>query len=94
MENEDLNTEPQKTAEPKPAAKKSTDKPKAAIAEGESATAAKADANPQAIEIWPLRSYHDAGEFKRRGGPSYNAPKRHADALISNGLATKEKPKG
>ena len=45
------------------------------------------------IEIWPLRSYQDAGEIKRRGGPRYTAPKRHADALIARGLASAEKPK-
>ncbi|WP_447590151.1 hypothetical protein [Aquipseudomonas campi] len=48
--------------------------------------------NPQTVEIWPLRSYQDAGEIKRRGGKSYSVPKRHADALIARGLATDEQP--
>lgn len=54
--------------------------------------AAKASPNPQTVEIWPLRSYQDAGEIKRRGGPSYSVSKRHADALIARGLATDEQP--
>ncbi|WP_313489171.1 hypothetical protein [Stutzerimonas nitrititolerans] len=64
--------------------------------------AAKEDGEPKSekpveqasneIEIWPLRSYQDAGEVKRRGGPSYTVPKRHADALIARGLATGDKP--
>jgi len=53
---------------------------------------AKADANPQTVEVWPLRSYQDAGEIKRRGGKSYSVSKRHADALIARGLATDEQP--
>ncbi|MCF6780911.1 hypothetical protein [Stutzerimonas stutzeri] len=74
------------------------DKPKATRR-----TTAKPDDEPKSekpvaqasneIEIWPLRSYQDVGEIKRRGGPSYTAPKRHADALIARGLASAEKPK-
>lgn len=74
------------------------DKPKATRR-----TTAKPDDEPKSekpvaqasneVEIWPLRSYQDAGEIKRRGGLSYTAPKRHADALIARGLASAEKPK-
>lgn len=54
--------------------------------------AGKANPNPQTVEVWPLRSYQDAGEIKRRGGASYSVSKRHADALIARGLATDEQP--
>lgn len=47
----------------------------------------------QTVEIYPLRSYQDDGEIKRRGGPSYSAPRRHAERLIAAGLATDKKPK-
>lgn len=87
----------------KPAAKKSAKqstkaaaKPKSGATDSDGDAAAnteKADPNPQVVEIWPLRSYQDAGEIKRRGGSSYTAPKRHADALIARGLASAEKPK-
>lgn len=80
-------------------AKPAADKPakpgkkKAVIADdAETDPAVKPNPNPQTVEIWPLRSYEDAGEIKRRGGPSYSVPKRHADALITRGLATDEEP--
>jgi endonuclease YncB( thermonuclease family) len=69
-----------------------TEKSKAAKAEAKP-EAAKAEANPQTVEIWPLRSYKEGNEFRRRGGPSYKAPRRHAEALIATGLATDAKPK-
>lgn len=81
-------------ASSKPATAKTApkaDKKKAAGAAGPD-QADKPNPNPQEIEIWPLRTYQDAGEIKRRGGPSYSAPKRHADALIARGLATDEEP--
>lgn len=66
-------------------------------------TAAKTDDDPkeekpatptaQTVEIYPLRSYQDAGEIKRRGGPGYSAPRRHAERLIAAGLATDKNPK-
>lgn len=84
----------------KPAAKKGSKQSGKAVAKPKSGAAAsddtaeelKAEANPKAVEIWPLRSYQDAGEIKRRGGKSYTVPKRHADALIARGLASAEKP--
>ncbi|OQR30263.1 hypothetical protein BWR59_17030 [Pseudomonas sp. Bc-h] len=45
------------------------------------------------VEVFPLRSYQDDGEIKRRGGPGYSVPKRHADQLILAGLATDKNPK-
>ncbi|WP_312115295.1 hypothetical protein [Stutzerimonas nitrititolerans] len=90
------------SAADKPAAEKSAKrrgkpaaKPKSGAPASESddaATAEKAEANPQTVEVWPLRSYQDAGEIKRRGGKSYTVPKRHADALIARGLASNKKP--
>ncbi|MCO7634124.1 hypothetical protein NJF54_20080 [Pseudomonas guariconensis] len=53
-----------------------------------------ADPNPAEVEIFPLRTYQDAGELKRRNGPGYMVPRRHADALITRGLATRDKPEG
>lgn len=78
-----------KPATPKPAAKPA--KKKQNTTEEQEPSAAD-NPNPQTVEIWPLRSYQDAGEIKRRGGPSYSVPKRHADALIARGLATDEQP--
>lgn len=49
--------------------------------------------NPVEVDIFPLRTYQDAGELKRRGGPSYRAPRLHAKQLIAAGLATDKKPK-
>lgn len=51
------------------------------------------DPNPVEVDIFPLRTYHDAGDLKRRGGPSYRAPRLHAQQLIVAGLATDKKPK-
>lgn len=73
---------------------KAAAKPKnGATASDDAADEEKVEANPKAVEVWPLRSYQDAGEIKRRGGESYTVPKRHADALIARGLASAEKPK-
>ena len=49
--------------------------------------------NPGEVSVWPVRTYQDAGELKRRGGPSYNAPRRHAEALHQRGLVSLEDPK-
>ncbi len=77
-----------KPATPKPAAKPAKKKQNTEEQEPQAAD----NPNPQTVEIWPLRSYQDAGEIKRRGGKSYSVPKRHADALIARGLATDEQP--
>lgn len=45
------------------------------------------------VEVFPLRSYQDQDEIKRRGGPGYSVSKRHADQLIQAGLATDKNPK-
>lgn len=76
-----------------------TDNAKPGVTKAEKAKAAKAPEKPEdtknsrEVEVYPLRSYLDAGEIKRRGGPSYTVPRRHAEALIAQGLASAEKPK-
>lgn len=45
-------------------------------------------ANPAEVEVFPLRTYQDAGELRRRGGKGYLADKRHADALVQRKLAS------
>jgi len=44
--------------------------------------------NPLAIQIYPLRSYMDEGELRRRGGPAYTVPRRHAEDLVQRQLAS------
>lgn len=73
-----------KTNKQKPATQKADDPGSAGV---------QAEANPQEVEVWPVRTYQDAGEIKRRGGASYSVPKRHADALMARGLATNVEPK-
>ncbi len=57
-------------------------------------TADQPEKSASEVTIYPLRSYMDAGEIKRRGGPGYAAPKRHADALIAQRVASIKKPDG
>lgn len=76
-----------------------TDTAKPDVTKAEKAKATKATEKPadtknsHEVEIYPLRSYLDAAEIKRRGGPGYTVPRRHAEALIARGLASPEKPK-
>lgn len=46
--------------------------------------------NPNAptIQIYPMRSYMDADELRRRGGPSYSVPRRHGEDLVQRKLAS------
>jgi hypothetical protein len=44
--------------------------------------------NPVVVKVYPLRTYQDDGELRRRGGNGYLVAKRHADALALRGLAT------
>ena len=55
-------------------------------------TSDQPEKNTSEVTIYPLRSYMDGGEIKRRGGPGYTAPKRHADALIAQRVASADKP--
>lgn len=57
---------------------------------------ADADAQPSAtvnaltVSIFPLRSYMDAEELRRRGGPPYSVPRRHGEDLVQRMLASFE----
>ncbi|MBV4531002.1 hypothetical protein HU719_006230 [Pseudomonas sp. SWRI107] len=44
--------------------------------------------NPVALQIYPMRSYMDEGELRRRGGPAYSVPRRHAEELMERKLAS------
>lgn len=46
--------------------------------------------NPAVLQIYPLRSYMDEGELRRRGGPAYSVPRRHAEELVQRKLASLE----
>lgn len=46
--------------------------------------------NPVTLQIYPMRSYMDEGELRRRGGPAYVVPRRHAEELVQRRLASHE----
>ncbi|POF89370.1 hypothetical protein BGP80_15945 [Pseudomonas putida] len=52
------------------------------------ATEEQAALNPSTLQIYPLRSYMDEGELRRRGGPAYTVPRRHAEELVQRNLAS------
>lgn len=54
------------------------------------ATEGQANPNPATLQIYPLRSYMDEGELRRRGGPAYTVPRRHAEELVQRNLASLE----
>ncbi|MBA6091920.1 hypothetical protein H4C81_24045 [Pseudomonas monteilii] len=49
-----------------------------------------ANPNPVTLQIYPMRSYMDEGELRRRGGPAYVVPRRHAEELLQRKLASLE----
>lgn len=49
-----------------------------------------ANPNPATLQIYPMRSYMDEGELRRRGGPVYVVPRRHAEELVERKLASFE----
>jgi hypothetical protein len=49
---------------------------------------AQASPNPVTLQIYPMRSYMDEGELRRRGGPAYSVPRRHAEELVEKKLAS------
>ncbi|MDD1976934.1 hypothetical protein [Pseudomonas tussilaginis] len=53
-------------------------------------TQLSANPNPPLVQIYPLRSYMDEGELRRRGGPAYTVPRRHAEDLVQSKLASLE----
>ena len=46
--------------------------------------------NPVTLQIYPMRSYMDEGGLRRRGGPAYTVPRRHAEELVRRKLASLE----
>lgn len=65
----------------------------APVSTGEASKIAdQTEKNASEVTVHPLRSYMDGGEIKKRGGPGYSVPKRHADALIAQGVASANKP--
>ncbi|MFR0673162.1 hypothetical protein ACLUUI_05765 [Enterobacterales bacterium AW_CKDN230030176-1A_HGKHYDSX7] len=47
----------------------------------ESTSSASVELNPATVEVYPLRSFMDEGELRRRHGPGYLVPRRHAEEL-------------
>ncbi|MFV3402866.1 hypothetical protein ACNFIC_02775 [Pseudomonas sp. NY15463] len=50
----------------------------------------EANPNPATLQIYPMRSYMDEGELRRRGGSAYTVPRRHAEELVQRNLASFE----
>ncbi|WP_338794359.1 hypothetical protein [Pseudomonas sp. AE27] len=46
--------------------------------------------NSLEVQIYPVRSYMDEGELRRRGGTPYMAPRLHAEDLVRRKLASLE----
>lgn len=63
------------------------------VAAVDAVTAASVQASDNSIMIYPLRSYLDGKEIRRRGGAGYLSPKHDATSLIAAGLATDKDPK-
>jgi len=47
----------------------------------ESTSSVPVELNPATVEVYPLRSFLDEGELRRRHGPGYLVPRRHAEEL-------------
>lgn len=45
------------------------------------------------VTIYPLRTYQDAGEIRRKGGAGYAVTKAQAQQLVARGLASETAPK-
>ncbi|WP_028634956.1 hypothetical protein [Pseudomonas parafulva] len=48
-----------------------------------------AEVNPAKVKVYPLRSFMDEGELRRRGGPSYLVPRLHAEDLEQRNLVSR-----
>ncbi|MBK5004141.1 hypothetical protein [Pseudomonas sp. S32] len=55
----------------------------------ESTSSASVELNPPTVEVYPLRSFMDEGELRRRGGPSYLVPRLHAEDLERRNLVSR-----
>lgn len=52
-------------------------------------SSAPAEVNTAQVEVYPLRSFMDEGELRRRGGPSYLVPRLHAEDLERRNLVSR-----
>lgn len=55
----------------------------------DSASTLSVDLNPVTVEVYPLRSFIDEGELRRRGGPSYMVHRLHAEDLERRSLVSR-----
>jgi hypothetical protein len=58
-------------------------------APGKPVLSALVEVNPAKVEVYPLRSFMDEGELRRRGGPSYQVPRLHAEELEQRKLVSR-----
>lgn len=56
----------------------------------EPSSSASVELNLTQVEVYPLRSFMDEGELRRRGGPSYLVPRRHAEDLELRKLVSRQ----
>lgn len=54
-----------------------------------STSSASVELNPARVKVYPLRSFMDEGELRRRGGPSYLVPRLHAEDLEQRNLVSR-----
>lgn len=47
------------------------------------------EVSPTKVEVYPLRSFMDEGELRRRGGPSYVVTRLHAEDLERRNLVSR-----
>lgn len=52
-------------------------------------SSAPGEVNTAQVKVYPLRSFMDEGELRRRGGPSYLVPRLHAEDLERRGLVSR-----
>ncbi|AXO88440.1 hypothetical protein DZC75_10685 [Pseudomonas parafulva] len=60
------------------------------LAPGEEDGDGTLELNPSRIEVYPLRSFMDDGELRRRGGPGYLVLRQHAEELEQRGLVSRQ----
>ncbi|MBF8660859.1 hypothetical protein [Pseudomonas putida] len=52
-------------------------------------SSAPEEVNTAQVKVYPLRSFMDEGELRRRGGPSYLVPRLHAEDLERRNLVSR-----
>lgn len=55
----------------------------------DSTSVGRTDPNPVSVEVYPVRTFLDEGELRRRGGPSYQVLRRHAEDLERRHLVSR-----